>query len=441
MITALVFLHMFLPHGGDSRGYDGLEAVVSTEAAPTPMAPVEVDVPRSDGARSGPRREVLPPGRLGRRRPRHPPERPATWIVGGFVDVGYAFNSNLPANHISRGAVLTPRVGEFTIQTVAVSLTHDATDNEPFRLELALQAGAAVDALYAGEPIPGGANGRFAGPEVWKHIGRANAGYLTRRGTEIGAGLFASPLGIGGFWSKDNWNYSASWESRAAAFYFAGVRVAQKLPRGFGIEGWLVNGFQTSADVNRAPSYIAGMTWAKPGWNVANYVYFGPDDIDLAPRAWRMLVSSQLTYTRERFGVAAVWDVGRERLTAAAGAPVALWTGGALFVRGRVLSRERAALDLAARPGAFLDRDRRLFGAQGWLLSGTATATLHVLQYLLPRVEYRYDHYVGVGGFFYRGDAVTDADPRLARSQHTVYFSLVGMFEHAFATPRRRRAD
>ena len=45
---------------------------------------------------------------------------PRSWTVGAFVDVGYAINSNFPGNHVSRGAVLTPRAGEFSLAAVGL---------------------------------------------------------------------------------------------------------------------------------------------------------------------------------------------------------------------------------------------------------------------------------------------------------------------------------
>src|SRR5262245_49381420 len=40
------------------------------------------------------------------------------WEVGGFVDINYAFNSNLPDNHVYRGTSVQPRTGEFSLNHI-----------------------------------------------------------------------------------------------------------------------------------------------------------------------------------------------------------------------------------------------------------------------------------------------------------------------------------
>ncbi len=360
-----------------------------------------------------------------------------TWTVGAFVDTAYLINSNLPDNHLYRGTVTTPRSGEFTLNLGAAYLTHAPVEREPWRFELGLQFGAAADALVAGEPVPGGDDGRLAGPEVWKHVALANAGgKIEKSGTELGAGLFASPIGIGGFWSPPNWNYSPSWESNAAPFYLAGARVQQDLPAGFGLQAWVVNGWQTIGDANDAPSYLAGVTWnrdtASGSWNAAQFLYFGPDDTDLSVQAWRVHSDSQLTWEGPRAGVGAVWDYGQERVTSLPGEPLHLWTGGGLFVHGLVHDGRTVDVDLAARPDAWLDRNGRIYGVPQWLLSGTATLNVTFFNRLLARTEYRFDHSTADQGFFYAGGATSDLSPGLANSQHTVFISLAGSFEHSF---------
>ncbi len=55
---------------------------------------------------------------------------------------------------------------------------------------------------------------------------------------------------------------------------------------------------------------------------------------------------------------------------------------------------------------------------------------------LLLRLEYRYDLSSSRAGFFYRDDAIADDAAGLARQQHTVFFSVAGVFAHRFAGRR-----
>jgi hypothetical protein len=365
-----------------------------------------------------------------------------TWVVGAFVDAGYVFNSNRPDNHVNRGIVTSPRSGEFTVPYAAAYLLHAPSAREPWQLELAAQFGPAATALVAADPQPGGDASRYAGATVWQHIARANVGArIPRAGTEIAVGVFNTPLGLWSFWTKDNWNYSTPWHLNAVPYVLMGGRVLQPIGKHVVLHAWVVNGAQTYADANEVPSYMGGgIVTPIPGLQIAQFVYFGPEDLDAKPRAWRMLSDSWVSYDAGRWGLAVIFDVMRERLTLFPDAPVALYVTGAVVPRVRVLKawRDRVQWFLTARGEVFWDRDGRSYGVKQLLGSGVLTSDVRLWDYLLLRLEYRYDQSDNRAGFFYRGAAVHDDDDGLARRQHTVNVMLTGMFEHWFATRRNR---
>lgn len=388
----------------DPSGFDGF-------STPDPAAePVPVPGPREAEAADADGRE-----------------RPRTWVAGAFVDTAYIFNSNFPGNHLYAGAVTHPRTGEITLNVAAAYLRHDVSDEQPWRFELALHAGAAVDALYAGEPVPGGPAGAFAGPEVWKHVALANGGYRFATGTEIDAGLMTAPIGVGGFWSKDDWTFSPALSSNGVPYYLMGVRVAQPIAGGFSVEGWVVNGWQTIGDVNRAPSGLVGLYWARGDVTAAAQAFFGPEQEQLAPDTWLVHGDTQLVWNGRPVGLAVVADAGREGFGGLEGGD-RLWVGGGVWVRGHLWQGRQVSLVLAGRPEAWWDRDGRIYGIPQLLLSGTVGPSLYFRDLLQLRLEYRYDRSVGSDGFFYRGDALT-----LAQDQHNVLLNLLAKFEHAFA--------
>ena len=361
------------------------------------------------------------------------------WEVGGFVDVNYAMNSNFPDNHVNRLRSAVPRTGEFSLNLVVAYIRRDAVPGQTSpTFELALQAGPAADALMYYEPEPGGAASRFAGKEVFKHIGRANVGVKTRRGTELSAGMHLSPIGIGIHWTPFNWNYSVSWELDAVPYYLAGLKVVHPINERHGVQLWVVNGWQTLADTNKAPSLMLGYTYTPSArFNLAEFAYFGPDQADVRMAAWRMYSDTQFTYNVDRFGIGGLFDIGGERLTDLPGRPLALWMTGALFARWRVLG-ERRTWDMAARPEVYWDRDGRIYGvSDNVMLGATYTNSVRVTENLLLRVEYRYDRSSAPGGYFYRGAAITDGAPPFARDQHTVYFAVAGVFAQRFGGRRR----
>lgn len=412
-----------LAQAPDSRAYEGVEAVVGPAEKPPPTAPETEVMPR---VLEGERREEAPV-------PEASTEAGETYRAGAFVDVAYIYNSSHPDNHLYRGATTTPRTGEFTPNLGAAYVLHQPVVGEPWAFELGLQAGPAADALVAAEPVPGGDDGRFAGAEVFKHLALANAGWRFDTGTEVRMGLMNSPLGIGGFWSKDNWTYSPTWASNGTPFYLMGAKLVQELPRGFTLEAWIVNGWQTMADLNEVPSYVVGASWIGSGFEVAQRLYAGPDNPDISARAWRVHSDTFAIYRASKIWVGAVWDVGFERLTREPSAPFALWTGGGLFFKARLFEAERFAVDLNLRPDAWWDRDGIIYGVDQWLISATAGLDIPVLDVLLPRIEYRFDHSTAAEGFFYAGEATSEGSQGLARNQSLVFFSLVGRFERGFS--------
>lgn len=359
------------------------------------------------------------------------------WEVGGFVDVNYAYNSNHPDNHVYRGTSVQPRTGEFSLNHIIAYIRRDPT---PGRLspifELAAQAGPAADALVAYEPNPGGANGKFAGPEVWKHIARANIGLRTRGGFELAGGMHASPVGIGLHWNPYNWNYTVTWQLNSVPYYLQGLKLAQTFRERHQLQVWLINGWQLLSDNNKAPSLMLGYAFtASERFNLGEYVWIGPEQADMRPQAWRLFSDTQFTYNTERFGLGGLFDLGADPRTDLPRAPWHLWMTGAVFTRWRVLGRERT-WDMALRPELFWDRDGRIFGVPQALAAATFTNTVRVLNNLLLRAEYRYDWSSSPAGFFYRHDAIADGAPGLARQQHTVFVSITGVFAHRFASRR-----
>ncbi|PRQ05620.1 outer membrane beta-barrel protein [Enhygromyxa salina] len=364
------------------------------------------------------------------------------WQAELFVDVAWGFNSNSPDNHVYRGMYTNPRTNELAVNNVGAFIRHRARAGEPWIFELGFHAGAAVDALTSGEPIPGGDDGKFAGAEVFKHIALGNVGVeVPKAKTVFAAGVFEGPMGIGSFWTRNNWNYTTTWESNLVPYYLAGAKIVQPLPSGFELSGWVVNGFQSYADLNSAPSGLVGLSWSRDPTPVssprsgttavtlATHVYFGPEGTSLAAKDWLVYSDTWAIYDfDDHFSIAAVWDLGVDR-AGRANELQSLYTGGAVFARGTVFESKHAKLDLAVRPEASLDRDGRFFGVDQWLISGTGTASLSLYDHLMLRAEYRFDHSTATEGFFYQHELGSDDDPGLATDQHTVFLALTGWWD------------
>ena len=224
-----------------------------------------------------------------------------------------------------------------------------------------------------------------------------------------------------------------SWELDGVPYYLAGLKLVHTINDRHGLQLWVVNGWQTLADTNKAPSLMLGYTYTpSPRFNFATFAYAGPDQADIRLAAWRLYSDTQFTYNVDRFGVGGLFDVGTERLTDQPGRPSALWMTGALFTRWRVLGKQRT-WDMAARPEVYWDRDGRIYGvADNLLVGATYTNAVRLTDNLLLRLEYRYDHSTLAQGYFYRGSAIHDDAPQFARHQHAVFFAVAGVFAHRF---------
>ena len=372
-----------------------------------------------------------------------PPRR--SWQAELFIDVAYGFSSNWPDNHVYRGMYTAPRLHELAVHSVGAFVAHERREEEPWSCELGFHAGAAVDALTSNEPIPGGPDGKFAGSEVFKYIALANAGFeIPKLGTHVSAGVFEGPMGIGSFWTFHNWNYTTAWSANVVPYYLTGLRIVQPLPANLELAAWVVNGFQSYADLNSVPSGMVTLSWRPPpspapaprhgdtGIELSTQVYFGPESRNLGGKDWLLYWDTWAIYDfDEHFSLAAVWDLGVDRV--GRGQELRqLYTGGALFMRGTVLERKHARMDLALRPEASWDRDARFTGAEQWLFAGTATASLWLFNHLLLRAEYRYDHSTATNGYFYREEFGSDDAIALAPNQHTVFLSLTAWWDFWF---------
>jgi hypothetical protein len=364
-----------------------------------------------------------------------PPEAAASapdhgpWVLGGFVDMAYQGSNNQPQNHVWRSMYGTPRTNELSLNLGALWVRRDPDAASPFHVELASNVGPAADALVAAEPMPGGTENHFAGPEVWKHLARANTGLRLRTGTDVTVGLMVCPIGLGIFWTPTNTHYTAPWTLNGVPFYLAGGRITQKVGKMVELQGWVVDGWQTLGDINVVPSWMFGLVLTpRDDLVLQQMTYFGAEDIDPSPRAWRTFWNTQLTWTRERIALAGLFDIGRERLTAQLGEPVAMWLGATGDVRWRVLGGEHT-WHMAARGGGHWDRDGRMFGVPQWLIDATYTNDFRLFEHILLRIEYRYDHSTAPGGYFYRRGATFDASPELAGDQHTIIGAVTGSFE------------
>ncbi len=358
------------------------------------------------------------------------------WHLGGFVDTVYAFSPSFPANHLNRGSGTQPRLNEFSVNHVAFYVRKAPREGAwDWTIELAAQAGPAPAALVANEVAIGGTSGAFAGPNVWQHIGRANVGFRAPRGAEFSAGLHSSPIGVGLHWTVYNWNVTTSWELNSVPYYLPGLRYRQPLDRSgrHALETWIVNGWQLAAENNAAPSGVFAYIFTpRPDLTISEYTWVGPETASISPDTWRLFSNTQFVWNRDRVGLTGLFDIGGDGRHARGGQRFSTWLTSAFSARWLVVKRGVVRWDMAARAEAFWDSAGRIYGEpRTTLVAGTITQALRVVEHLMLRLEYRYDHALGPQGFFYYRNVTTPAAGGLAQNQHLILLNVAAQFDLA----------
>ncbi|MFO0589496.1 MAG: outer membrane beta-barrel protein [Polyangiaceae bacterium] len=355
------------------------------------------------------------------------------FTLSGYVEGFYSWNFNAPSNGITNYRGFDDRHNAFTLSNVALDALWDRDD---LLGRLTLQIGSTPSTYYLGEPpLPGTGAASASGPDTWKYLQQAYAGYRipVGRGLSVTAGLFLSPIGPESIAVKDDWAFSRSNLFFGLPFYHTGVRVAYPLT-----DAWVVslhgfNGWNSVVDNNDEKSVCAQIAYARP--DVAfSFLYFGgverPRD---APegRAWRHLFDAHVTWSATpRLSLQAHADAGFEKNRFGTSG----WAAGAVAARVKL----HKVLYLAARGDAFfeevadnsLGRAAPLFWPAPWVSSGTATADLRPHDRVSFRLEYRHDH--AGANMFFGGAVATDATTGQAApnrtSQDTVTLGATSWF-------------
>lgn len=354
------------------------------------------------------------------------------WTLGGYAEAYYQWNFAQPSNGITNARGFDNRHDSFTISNVALDAQWDAKNVVG---RAAIQLGHTPSTYYLAEPSLGGSGAANAsGPELWKYLQQAYAGYRFDGGVLVTAGLFLSPIGPEGIAVKDNWNWSRSNLFFGLPFYHTGVRVAVPVDDVWTITLAAYNGWNSVVDNNDEKSAAMQVAYALPDRLTVGVVYFsGVERPTGAPegRPWRHLLDGFVTWTAtDRLSLMVHGDAGFERTRYGDSS----WVAGALYGRVRVL----AQVYVAARVDAFREHVASsaagaaapIFWPVSWVGSGTATLDYQPVDHVAFRLEYRHDH--AAGDLFFAGSVTGDgaATPYVPNrdSQNTVTAGATAWF-------------
>jgi hypothetical protein len=184
----------------------------------------------------------------------------------GFVDTYFAWDVGQPDGHARSFTTQAARHNEFAINLAHLSL---ALSKPGVRARVALQAGTAVEANYAGE-VEGGTLAR--------HIQEAVVGVAATDDIWVDAGIFFSHLGAESWISRDNPTYTRSFTAEYTPYYSAGVKATWAARPDLSFQVHVINGWQVIADPNAGKSLGFRVDWvASPRLTLAASGYLGND--------------------------------------------------------------------------------------------------------------------------------------------------------------------
>ncbi len=272
--------------------------------------------------------------------------------IGAFVDAYFAWDFNGPRpGDFDRAYTTQPaRQDEFNVNLAYVELK---VAGPRLRGRLALQAGTAVQANYAGEPTTGG----VSGPDLARHIQEAVAGVRVAENLWIDAGIYLSHIGQEGWISRDNPTYSRSLIADFSPYYEAGVRATWSPSRALTAQLHVLNGWQNIAETNRAKALGVRLEYAaSPHLAIGYDDFIGDEAPDTAPSRLRVFHEIFATATAGRLQLWVTLDYGTQGRAPAPG--TSAWYGGAVVAR--VALRRTVALagrvERYADPGAVIVR-------------------------------------------------------------------------------------
>jgi hypothetical protein len=347
------------------------------------------------------------------------------WHFGGYVDLGYVYNFNQPANGLWRSKGTTFELNNPRVNMFMGYVQKDATPQSRWGLEFGAQGGIDTDNLVTESPPP--ANKPIGGADTLRHFYRANASYLfpVGNGLEVTAGLINSYIGHESYHAIQNPNYTRGYLADNVPYFMFGVQASYPVHDTLTLSLFSINGYNYLANPNDQFSYGLQMIWeASPKLTLTQNFYYGPDQERTNLQFWRFLSDSILEWKSDEFLLAFSYDVGTEKQAERVGDPQFVWMASAVWTKWHVAG----PWSLAFRPELYWDPQGLISGAEQ-LIQAYTTTLEYQLSFLtfnkaVAMLEYRYDRSTGSGGGFYKG-----VDNRLVSNQHQVLLGLMWTFD------------
>lgn len=299
--------------------------------------------------------------------------------VSGLVDVYAVLNPSRPAdreNWVPGTGTTAKRANELALNLAAVDVLVDPT---PVGARVALNIGNGTEVLHGAEPSGAGIGVRAFTLVYIAYLSAKVSSPLT-----LDAGIFPSHVGLEGFYSKDNWNYTRGWASEFSPYYQTGIRATYQIVDHLSAQLHVLNGWQTVGDNNDGKTLGTQIAWSTEALALSLNTLVGPE-LTKDNDHLRFLVDSVATWKPQSWlGLSVTADLGHQQLP---GDRSATWHAASGLARFGLSSTFAVTL----RGEYFRDSDGGITGASQTLGEGTATLEWRPWEALILKLEGRYD--------------------------------------------------
>ena len=361
------------------------------------------------------------------------PSVPGFVRLGAYVETYGQWNPRNPWNGIDAYRAFDSRTDTFSLTNACLSVDFDLAHVVG---RVALQIGLGPSTYYESEPThPAWGGVAASGPEVWKYLQEAYAGYDFEgaHAPTVEAGIFLSPIGPESMSARANWNFSRSNLFFGLPFYHTGVRVSVPLVRDTKATFYVVNGWNSVVDNNLAKTLIgqiSGMRGALAG----SLLYVGGierNQGDPAGMPWRNVVDAYATYHRtgSRFHLIAQANGGLEHNDFGRSYWAATAVAARFDLHAKVYVALRGDFFYEHRAQNSQGEASAIFWPSKYVSEGTLTLAYEPVQYVSFRLEYRHDQAAGPTYFDHTQVLDASGNPVLtSKAQDTLALALLAGF-------------
>jgi hypothetical protein len=292
--------------------------------------------------------------------------------VTGFVDGYYGYNFNSPTSKVNGLRTFDADHNSLTFAVAEVAFEKKPVEGSAAGFRIDLNFGPNADLTNAFEP---------SSFDSLKHLEQGYVSWLASPKVQLDFGKFVTPIGAEVIESKDNWNYTRSFQfGWAIPFYHAGLRATVTASDKATLALFAVNGWNNVTDNNDDKTF-AGQVTFKPMTNATFIVnaMAGKESSD-EDGDTRLLVDGIISLSpTEKLSLMANVDYGKEgdnKWLAASG-------------YAKVAASDKVTF--SPRVEYVDDQDGFLTGTIQKLMSFTLTTEFKLGGDLLTRIDLRHD--------------------------------------------------